>query len=106
MIDAGYPITALHDMRPIIVVATAPTEPPPPPSCNFCGAGSWNENSPAWCDHEPPLTTAPRATKKWVCVMCDHQSDEWQANVRHLYLTGHGFVITEQGLPPEPAPGE
>ena len=87
----GGPIPALHDMRPIVIVA--------PTGCNFCGAGSWNANSPPWCDHDEPLRSAPRATAKWVCVMCELQSSDWNVMVNHLYRTGHGIVCTHK-LPP------
>lgn len=94
----GGPIPALHDMRPIVIVA--------PPACNFCGADSWNKNSPPWCGHDDDelgkfahLRTGPRATEHWVCVMCDKQSSNWSTMVDHLYRTGHGFVSTDQNEP-------
>lgn len=93
----GGPIPALQDLRPVIIVVPAPN-----PGCNFCGAGSWNANSPTWCDHEEAQRTGPiRATEKWVCVMCTVQSSNWDKMVGHLYRTGHGIVCTHK-LPPEP----
>lgn len=87
----GGPLPALHDMRP-----PASLLPPPPPGCNFCGCGAWNNNAnAAACLHEDEaLRTGPRATERWACVYCDHQSSDWNATVKHFYHTGHGFVST------------
>jgi hypothetical protein len=70
-------------------------------ACTFCGCGGWNQNaSAAACDHEGEQRTAPRATSKWVCIICTHQSDDYNATLKHFYHTGHGFVLTEQPAPP------
>lgn len=66
-------------------------------ACTFCGCGGWNQNANAGaCLHEGALATAPRATAKWVCVVCEHQGDDWAVVMKHYYHTGHGFVSTEQ----------
>lgn len=66
-------------------------------ACTFCGCGGWNRNASAGaCLHEGEQRTAPRATAKWVCVFCEHQSDDYNETLKHFYHTGHGFVLTEQ----------
>jgi hypothetical protein len=65
--------------------------------CTFCGCGAWNRNvSASACEHEGEQRTAPRATKAFVCITCEHQADDWNAVMKHYIHTGHGFVPTEQ----------
>lgn len=34
--------------------------------------------------------------KQWVCVVCEHETDDWSVATQHYYHTGHGFESRER----------